>query len=226
MIDLARALKAPFDDADWISKTLLSLVWGMLGIFFFPLLAVFTGLEIEYLRRVSRGDERVPDWSGFGRKWLEGLTVWAAGVLYFLPVLALAGVLVVPAIIAAAADGLDISGVVVAGNSCLFLLLATIYSLIVSILFQAAVANYAVRERFSALFDVAEIVRLVRGGTGYWTAWLYGILIGFGMSAVTSILGGTVIGAMLYPAAVYLGTLMTAHVLGQWARVAFGTGRA
>lgn len=68
MIDLGRALKAPFNDTDWVSKTLLSFVWGLLGLLLFPLLAVFTGVQVEYIRRVSRGDERIPDWSEFGKK--------------------------------------------------------------------------------------------------------------------------------------------------------------
>lgn len=221
MIDLGRALKAPFEDADWVSKTLLSFVWGLIGILFFPLLAVFTGVEAEYVRRVSRGDERIPDWSDFGKKWVEGLVVWFAGFLYFLPVFVLGAMAFAPGIIAAIQGEGDLAGGLFVGSACLFTIVAIVYGIAVSILYQAAFVNYAMRGSFGAFFAFGQIMDLVRGDTGYWTAWLYTLVISFGMSAVTSVLSSTMVGGVLYPAVLYLGTLMTAHVLGQWARRAF-----
>lgn len=221
MIDLGRALKAPFNDTDWVSKTLLSFVWGLLGLLLFPLLAVFTGVQVEYVRRVSRGDERIPDWSEFGKKWTEGLVVWVAGLIYFLPVLVVAVMAFAPAIFAGAQSE-GIADSLLAGSACLFTVVALVYGVAVSILYQAALVNYAMRGGFGSLFAIGEILRLVRGGTGYWAAWGYSIVVSFGISAVTSILSGTVVGGLLYPAILYLGNLMMAHLLGQWARSAYG----
>lgn len=221
MIDFGRALKAPFNDPDWISKTLLSFVWGLLGVIFFPLLAVFTGVQLEYIRRVSRGDERLPEWSNFGKSWTEGLVVWVAGFLYFLPVFALGAMALGPSIIAAIREQERLAGGLFAGSVCMFILVAVVYSIVVSIFYEAALVNYAMRGGFGSLFAIGEILGRVRGNSGYWAAWAYTVVISFGVSAVTSILSGTVVGVILYPAAFYLGTMMTGHVLGQWARQAY-----
>lgn len=221
MIDLGRALRAPFEDPDWISKTLLSFVWGLLGILFFPLLAVFTGAELEYMRRVSRGQQQLPDWSQFGKRWSEGLVVWVATFLYFLPVFVLGAMAFLPSIIAAVQNREEMNAGLLVGTGCIYLVLALVYTLIVSILFQAAVVNYAMRGTFGSLFAFGEIAQRVRGRDGYWAAWAMSIAISFGMSAATSALSGTVVGILLYPAALYLGTMMTAHVLGQWAKASY-----
>lgn len=222
MIDLARAIKAPFADAEWMNKTLIGFLVGFGGLIFFPLYAAFTGIEVDYIRRVRAGDDRLPDWSGFMGKWKEGLVVWAAGFLYFLPVIALAVGFVIPPVIASMNGGSDDAiGALLAGGFCFVTVVAVAYSVVLSILFQAAVVNYAMRGTFGSLFAFGEILALVRGGTGYWTAWLYSIVISFGMSAVSSVLSSTVVGSILFPAVSYLGTAMTGHVLGQWAIVAF-----
>ena len=53
------------------------------------------------------------------------------------------------------------------------------------------------KRSFGAFFDFGDIIGLVRGGTGYFTAWLYTILIGFAGSVVASVLPGTGVGALV-----------------------------
>jgi hypothetical protein len=181
-IDLGRSFKAFFADKDWITKTLLGFVWGILVV----TAPAVTGAQLEYIRGVSRGNEDLPDWSDFGSKWVAGLLVFVAGFIYFLPVVVLGAILVVPSAIAAIAGGdSDVVGALFGGSWCVFLPLAIVYSVAVSVLFSAAMTNYAMKGTFGALFEFGAILEKVRGGSGYFTAWLFTIVIAFIGGAVT-----------------------------------------
>lgn len=66
-IDLGRAFKAPFMDKEWPMKTLLGFVWALLVV---TSPAVY-GAQLEYIRRVSGGNEELPEWNDFGNKWVQ-----------------------------------------------------------------------------------------------------------------------------------------------------------
>lgn len=223
MIDLGRAFKAPFDDKDWLSKTALGLLWGLLVV----TAPAVSGAQLEYIRGVSRGDERLPDWNDFGTKWVEGFMVILAGILYFLPVFVIGALFVVPVATTVALGGGSDSGQLLgglfAGGFCLYWILAIVYSVAVSVLFSAAMTNYAMKRSFGAFFEFGGIMALVRGGTGYFTAWIYTVLIAFVGSALASVLAYTIVGGILSTGVTYLIAIMSGHVLGQWAAQAFGT---
>lgn len=219
--DIGRALKAPFDDAEWMNKTLLGFVWSLLVV---TAPAVY-GAQLEYTRRVAAGNETLPEWDDFGTKWVEGLLVGIAGFLYFLPVLILGAVLVAPAAIAAAGSGGDSDAIaaLVGGGTCVFTIVAMVYGVGMSIFFSAAMTHYAMTRSFGAFFRFGEIMAKVRGGTGYFTAWLYVLLISVILSTVSSFVSGLTggLGAIVMPAVSYLAAMMMGHVMGQWARVAY-----
>jgi len=222
MIDLGRAFKAPFEDKDWLTKTLLGLLWGILVV----TAPAVSGAQLAYIRGVSSGDERLPSWDDFGTKWVEGLLVFVAALLYFLPVVVLAVLFVVPVAVTAVLNGGGDGGLLgglFAGGMCLFWLVAMVYGIAVSVLFSAAMTNYAMKRNFGAFFEFGNIMALVRGNTGYFTAWIYTILIAFAGSIVTSILTATYVGGVLVTGVTYLIAMMSGHVLGQWAARAFGT---
>jgi hypothetical protein len=50
----------------------------------------WTGYTVDIFRNVSkRVSTPLPDWSDFGDKFLKGLQIWAAGIIYLLPVIIL-----------------------------------------------------------------------------------------------------------------------------------------
>lgn len=218
VIDFARAIKAPFEDKDWVTKTLIGFLLALSVIF----LPTVYGAQLDYIRRVSKGDETLPGWDDFGNKWVEGFLVFLAGLIYFLPVLVIGVVFLAPPIIALVTGGQeDVFGSLLAGGTCLFILLAVVYSIAVSVLFSAALTHYAMRGGFGSFFDFGGILAKVRGGTGYFTAWLYTIAISIIASFITSVLSSTGVGGILAPAVTYLMAIMTGHVLGQWAALAY-----
>lgn len=223
MIDVGRALKAPFEDPEWLSKTLLGLLWGLLVV---TAPAVY-GAQIHYLRDVSEDEERLPTWSEFGALWVDGLMAIIAGLVYFLPIVALLVVAVIPAALGYSAAGSNDAWAgltaLFAGTFCLVWVVAIIYVLGVSVLFSAALTNYAMKGGFGSFFEIGEIISRVRGGTGYFTAWAYTILVALIGSVLTSVVSATGVGAILSPGIAYLVAMASAHVLGQWAKVSYGT---
>lgn len=220
MIDIGRAFKAPFEDREWVSKTLLGFVWAILVV---TSPAIY-GAQIEYIRSVHHGNETLPTWDDFGNKWVQGLLVSVAGLLYMLPVAILGVLFIVPGIIGAMAsggEGGDAVGALFAGGFCLFWVFALAWGIAVSVLFSAALTHYAMRGTFASFFEFREIMSHVRGGTGYFTAWAYLILISLAGSTVVSLLTATFVGGVLAPAITYLIAVMSGHVLGQWARAAY-----
>lgn len=223
-IDLGRAVKAPFESDDWLPITGLAWVWGILAILFFPLFAVYNGAQLEYIRRVSRGNERLPDWSEFGTKWSQGLLVWVAGFVYFLPVIVLGTFLLLPVITAAINGNQDAVIAAAFGSGCVFFIAAVVFSVVLWVFYAAAIVHFAMVGSFGALFDFGGIMRHMRDGSGYFTAWLYTIVISFAASTVTSIISTLTsgFGGILGLPITFLSAMMMAHVLGQWAARSYG----
>jgi hypothetical protein len=216
-LDLGRAFKAPFADKNWVSKTLLGFVWLLLGV---TAPAVY-GAQLEYIVGSAKGDDTLPDWSDFGNKWVKGFMVLVAMFIYMLPVFIISGIFLIPVVLSAGNNS-DAMAALAAGGTCVWIAAVIVYGIAASIFVEAAMVHYAMRGTFSAFFEFGEIISKVRGGTGYFTAWLYALIISAAGSAVTSVLSATGIGAILYPAVLYLMMMATAHVLGQWARAAYG----
>lgn len=220
-IDLGRAFKAPFTDKDWVTKTLLGFVWVLLVV---TIPAVY-GAQIEYIRRVSRGDETLPGWEDFGDKWVQGVLVFIASIIYFLPVLVLMFLFLVPVAVSVAVEGEPgaLASVTAIGGACLVILIATVYGIAASILFYAAQVHFAMSGSFGAFFEFGRIMDKVRSG-GYFTAWLYSLVIAVGLSFAASIAASATGGllAVVSPAVTYITMMMVGHVLGQWAARAYG----
>lgn len=217
-IDLGRAIKAPFNDKDWVSKTLFGFLWMLLGI---TSPAVY-GAHIEYIKGVSEGREELPAWDDFGGKWVKGLLLSIAYFIYLLPIWVLFFIMVLPGILTAAASNGEMGGALLGGGVCLFVVIALVYGIAVAILMYGATVNYALKGGFGSLFAVSDILTHVRDGSGYFAAWLWAIVIGVGASVAVSVLSATVIGYILVPAVLYLQIMMSAHVFGQWAARSYG----
>ncbi|MDH4139821.1 MAG: DUF4013 domain-containing protein [Coriobacteriia bacterium] len=217
-MDLGRSFGAPFKDQQWVNKTLLGGLWGLLGVTY----PAVMGAQLDYIRKVWGGDETLPDWSDFGGKWVRGLLVGVAAFIYMLPAVVLYSIGFLP-ILFAAATGEDWAAGMGVGLTCLLGMLATVYVIGVSIFFFAAIVNYALTGNFGSMFAFGEIRQRIRSG-GYLTAWLYALIISIGASIITSVLSVTYIGAILFPWVYYLAYMMMAHVLGQWAAQVYGGG--
>jgi len=223
-IDFGRAVKAPFEDKDWIVKTLLGFVWTLLVV----TAPAVTGAQIVYIRSVSEGREQLPEWSDFGDLWVKGALAWVAGFIYFLPVIVLSVLFLVPVAVTSVSEG-D-SGVfasLLTGGACIWVMLVTLYAIAVSVLYYAALTHFSMKGTFGAFFQFGEILAHVRG-PGYFTAWLFSIVVSVVGGTITSVISGATggFGGIVSPAITYLMLMITGHLFGQWASRAYGPGTA
>lgn len=219
--DLSRAVRAPFQDSEWLTKSLLAIAWTLLIV----TIPALVGAQVAYIRSVAQGDEKLPAWSDFGGKWLDGLMVSIAAFLYFLPVVALGAFALVPVVSVAVNDG-DAGGAAAAlasGGICLMGVAGIVYAALMSVFFSAAMTHYAMRSEFGAFFDFGGILGHVRDRSGYFVAWVYVILVSMVVSTISSVLTGATggLGGLVMPAVSYLGAMVSAHVLGQWAAASY-----
>jgi len=230
MIDFEKAFKTTFADRDWINKTLEGLLWHALVV---TAPAVY-GVQMERIRRVARGDDSLPEWDDFGKKWADGFMVWLALFVYRLPLMILSSalfVLLIVLMIVAFASGnrSDAAASLAFGSTMGLYLFAmafapinSVYNLALGVFFRAAMVNYAMTQRFSAFFEFRKVVDLMRGKTGYWIVWFYGVAIGAAGGVAVYLLGLSYVGVFLVGGVSYLMQMMNSHLNGQWAAVAFG----
>lgn len=213
-MDLGRAFRVPFSDDDWFRKVGLAGLWALLGVTA-PALA---GAQLRYIRSVASGDERLPDWDGFGELWVKGCIAWIAYAVYLIPAGLVALAALIPTFVLAQENEAAGTATIIVG-----LLSASVLALLASILYYAGFTAYAMTDSVSSFFSPGEILRRANAGTGYWTAWGYSIVVNIAMSTLSAIASGTGIGGILAPWISASAAYMTAFLLGQWAAVEYAT---
>ena len=229
-MNLEKAIKYPFEDKQWASKIGMGALISIVPILNFAWL----GYIIELMRRVMKGDSLpMPGWDDLGKKFMDGLILFLAGLVYALPIILLIGVplamMVVPAILAgnnssqSMANTLATAGGVVA--LCLTCVLA-LYGLALSVVFPAVYVQDAHKGTFASCFAFKDIFALIKKNAGtYFTAWGVYLGISIGASLAAGIIGGLLgwipclgqlIAVVVGLAAGIYAMLVYAHLFGQY----------
>ncbi len=228
-MNLEKALKYPFEDKQWASKIGMGALISIVPILNFAWL----GFIIELIRRVIKGDHRpLPDWNDLGRKFMDGLILFLAGLVYALPVILLIGVMLViwlPTILAGGNYSQDLTNAFIAAGSVISLSLICVlilYGLALSVAFPAIYVEYALKGTFAACFDFKDIFARIKKNAGaFFTAWgvYLGISIGASLAAgiVGALLGwipclGQLVAFLVSLAAGLYVQLVYAHLFGQY----------
>jgi len=231
-MNIGKALSYPNEDKQWASKIGIGVLISIVPILNFAWL----GYIIELIRQVIKGNPLpMPDWNNLGKKFMDGLLLFLASLIYALPVILLIGVpliiMIVPAILAGAGDSSTqtiASAIATAGTlvamclTCVVLL----YVLALSVLFPAIYVEYATKGTFASCFDFKNIFAQIRKNAGvYFTAWgvYLGVLIGASLvgGTIGSLLGwipclGQIIALVVGIASGIYVLLVFAHLFGQY----------
>jgi hypothetical protein len=194
-MNIGKALSYPFEDKQWLSKIGLGVLISIVPILNFAWL----GYIIELMRRVIKADPLpMPDWSDLGKKFMDGLMLFLASLVYALPAILLIGVplavMVVPAILAGNSSTQDLANILATAGSFVILCLMCIlvlYALALSVVFPAIYIEYAHKGTFAACFQFKEIFAQIRKNAGtFFTAW--GVYLGVSIAAslAAGIIGG------------------------------------
>ena len=235
-MDIGKSFSYPFEDKEWVSKMGLGAVISMVPILNFAM----TGYMVEIVRNLMDGSrEPLPNWDDLGKKFMDGLMLVLAGLVYALPVILLSclplSVMIIPAILSGNNDTQGISdaiagagGVLFAGMMCVFV----VYGLALSVVLPAVYVIYAREGTFASCFKLREAFEIIGRNTGeYFTAWGLSLVAGLGVGLVAGIVSSVLglipcigwIASIVITLAVgvYL-SMIYAHLFGQFGRQAFG----
>ena len=238
-MDAAQSFRYPFEDQDWPAKLGLGAIMSLVPVLNFA----WSGYMVAILRNVMNQAPRpLPTWDNLDKKFTDGLILFAAGVVYLLPVLILLflplSLTAFSGLFSGNSDLREISqrlagagGVLFATFMCVFV----VYGLALSILYPAILVLFAREGTFAACFKLREALGLIsRDTASFFTAWGLSLLAGLGVGLLVGFLNlvvgfvpcvGWIIGLVTsMGSGVYL-TAVYSHLFGQFGNIALGTGQ-
>jgi len=233
-MDFGKSFSFPFEDNQWISKLGLGAVIAMVPILNFA----WTGYMVELIRNVINGaPQPLPNWDDIGKKFMDGVILTIAGLVYALPMLIVIclplSFMIVPAILSSNGDMQDVANAIASAGSVLFaclLCVFMIYGLVLSVVYPAILIVFAREGTLASCFKFREVFDLIgKNMSPFLTAWGVSIAASFGIGLVAGIVQAVInfipcigqivsfvltIGIVVYTSAVY------AHLFGQFGRMA------
>jgi hypothetical protein len=235
-MNIEKSFRFPFEDKEWISKLGLGALITMVPILNFA----WSGYLVDIIRNVMNNTtEPLPTWDDLGKKFNEGLILFAAGLVYASPIL----ILMCLPLSMMAFSGLfsinsnmedlarvitDAGGVLFYGLLCVFVF----YAIALSVIYPAILILFSREGTFASCFKLREVFDLISKNAGpFFTAWGLSLVGGFGVGLVIGIFNLIVgwipcigwiaslvlsLGSGVYIAAVY------AHLFGQFGALVFG----
>ena len=235
-MDIGKSFSFQFEDNQWVSKLGLGAVITMVPILNFA----WSGYMVELLRNVMNGTAQpLPNWDDIGKRFMDGLILTVAGLVYALPMLIVIclpmGFMVVPAIMSGNRDLESLANALASAGSILFLCLLCVfmvYALVLSVIYPAILIVFAREGTLASCFKFREVFDIIsKNMSPFLTAWGVSIAAGFGISLVVGVAQAILnfipcigqlaalvlsIGIIVYTSTVY------AHLFGQFGRAVFG----
>ncbi len=207
-MDFVRAMSFPFDDDDWIVKILIGTLLTLVG-FVLPFIPL--GYQINVARRVMRRSNRpLPGGDEIGQVIADGLMGFIGGLIYALPAILLACLIVIPGSIL---GNSDVGGLLLACLTVCVSGFMILYGIVAGGMYWMGVIRYAETGNFSEFMRFGALWQDVRDNVGTLLMLLvYGIVVSLIMSVVIPIAALTCIGL---PAAIFYTQVVTGHLVGQ-----------
>lgn len=228
-MQIGKAFTYTFEDAKWFSKLLIGALISIV-----PFLNIaWGGYTCEIIRRVARQDpEPLAGWDDLGTKFMQGLILLIAGIIYSLPIIILS-LFMIPLFAGAVATEGDMQTMLATAGTGIGILLGcliSLYVLALTVFMPAVQINYARKVTFASCFEIGAIIRLATSNLGnYLLAWLaylvFAMLAGLVGGGIASILGlipciGWILAVLITAVITPLVGVVYAHLFGQVAAVA------
>ncbi len=237
-MDVGKSFSFVFDDKRWVSKLALGALITLIPILNFS----WTGYMVGIIRNVMNGEsEPLPTWDDLGKKFIDGLLLGLASIVYALPIIVVfclpLSFMIVPAMLAGESDFQGLAEAVAGLGSALFVCLLCVfvlYALALSVIYPAILVIFAREGTFASCFKLGEVFSLIsKNTTPFITAWAVNIGLSFVVSFAVGILQtvlnfipciGQIASIVLTFGIVVYATAVYAHLFGQFGSVAAGQG--
>jgi len=163
--DFAKPFSFVFEDPDWVRKIVLGGLFYLAAVFivgwFFLL-----GYCARLARNVINGAQRpLPEWDDLGDIFAEGLRLFVVAFLHYLPILAIAILLGIPAALVSAVrnESMQFLGSGIVG--CMACLIVP-FAFCITVWMPAALLRTAVTEQIGPAFEFAAIWQFIRDNLG------------------------------------------------------------
>jgi len=233
-MDAEKSFSYPFEDQNWPGKLGLGAVISMIPILNFA----WTGYLVGIIRNVMKHHPQpLPAWDDLDKKLVDGLILFAAGIVYALPLLIAfflpLGMTALPGLFSGNTDMQDLGRIMTETGTILFfcfLCIFILYGALLSVMYPAVLVMFAREGTFASCFKLREAFDMIRrNAAAFFTAWglglvaniAVGLLIGF-VNLVVSWVPciGWIVGMVLALASSVYSTAVYAHLFGQFARIA------
>lgn len=187
-MDIGKSFTFQFKDPKWFSKLLIGALVNLVPILNFA----YTGYLVDLLKNVVADvTEPLPEWTEFGDKFMKGLLLWLAGIVYAIPLIILGCIMsATMGGLGAFTSGNYSEGLTAAttGVGILFSCLMVVYGLALSFYMPAVLINFARKGTFGSCFEFSAIFAIVsRNLSKYLTAWVVALLAGIVVGIIISI---------------------------------------
>jgi hypothetical protein len=236
-MNIEKSFTFPFEDKQWTSKLGLGAVITIVPILNFA----WSGYMVDIIRNVMNDvTEPLPTWDDLGRNFMEGLILFAASLIYALPMLLLLclplTIMGFSGVLAGDSSMEEIAQSIAAAGGALFFCLLCVfflYALVLSVIYPAVLIMFARERTFASCFKLGEAFNMISRNAGpFFIAWGLSLAtslgVGLVMGTITTILNfipclGQILGlAVSLMGAVYIAVVST-HLFGQFGRAAVGT---
>ena len=235
-MDIEKSFTFPFEDKEWTSKLGLGAVISVVPILNFA----WSGYMVGIIRNVmNNASEPLPTWDDLGKRFMDGLIIIAASLIYALPMILFVclplSVIAFSGILSGNSNTEDIARTIAGAGGVLFtcfLCMFGIYGLALSFIHPIVLVMFAREGTFASCFKLREAFDLIsRNMAPFFAAWglslVAGLGVGFAIGIINMVVGwipllGWIVGTALgLLSGVYI-TSVYAHLFGQFGREAFG----
>lgn len=204
-MDYGRSFTYMFEEDNWISKFLIGAVVTLIPI----VNLAGSGYIVQLVQNVRDGHTPpAPQWDDFGRYFIDGLKFTLGVLVYAIPVI-LAALLIIPFGALAGEEPGVIAGLGLTFTTCLIIALAMLPLLLA----PALLAQYARRNQIGDMFAIGDMWRMIQADLATYILLL--LLVGIVLSFIAG-LGAIVCGIGVIFTTWYA-YLAGGHLIGQWA---------
>lgn len=218
-MNIGKSFSYPFEDNKWLSKLFIGALVSIVPILNFA----WAGYLVDLVKNVmNRSVEPLPEWTEFGDKFMKGLLIWVAGLIYALPVICLGTIFGATAGVSLGSvteDTANTLGSIFSGVGIIFACLMVLYGLVLSFFYPAMIIHFSRKENFASLFEIGEIIRVATSKLSpYLTAWLIGIVAAIVVSVVVGLIAGvlSIIPCIGWLIAWVIGGLSGVYITAVW----------